>query len=47
MLQTSEGPRKGVSGYTGLVLIVVAQPLSSGPASHAAANPTPQPVTCQ
>jgi hypothetical protein len=29
------------------VLIVVAQPLNSGPADHAAANPTPQPVTCQ
>jgi hypothetical protein len=47
VLQTSEGPRKGVPGYTGLVLIVVAQPLSSGPADHAAAHPTPQPVTCQ
>jgi len=46
-LQTSEGPRKGLPGYTGLVLIVVAQPLSSGPADHAAAHPTPQPVTCQ
>jgi hypothetical protein len=47
VLQTSEGPRKGLPGYTGLVLIVVAQPFSSGPADHAAANPTPQPVTCQ
>jgi hypothetical protein len=47
VLQTSEGPRKGVPGYTGLVLIVVAQPLSSGPADHAAAHPTPHPVTCQ
>lgn len=46
-LQTSEGPGKGYTGYTGLVLIVVAQPLSSGPANHAAANPTPQPVVCQ
>ena len=46
-LQTSEGPKKGLPGYTGLVLIVVAQPLSSGPADHAAAHPTPQPVTCQ
>ena len=45
-LQTSEGPRKGVPGYTGLVLVIVAQPLSSGPADHAAAHPTPQPVTC-
>jgi hypothetical protein len=47
VLQTSEGPRKGVPGYTGLVLIVVASPLSSGPADHAAAHPTPQPVVCQ
>jgi len=47
VLQTSEGPKKGVPGYTGLVLIVVAQPLSSGPADHAVANPTPKPVTCQ
>jgi hypothetical protein len=46
-LQTSEGPRKGVPGYTGLVMLVVAQPLSSGPADHAAAHPTPQPVVCQ
>jgi hypothetical protein len=46
-LQTSEGPRQGVPGYTGLVLIVVAEPLSSGPADHAAAHPTPQPVVCQ
>lgn len=47
VLQTSEGPKKGVPGYTGLVLVVVAQPLSSGPADHAVANPTPRPVTCQ
>lgn len=46
-LQTSEGPRKGVPGYTGLVLIVVASPVSSGPADHAAAHPTARPVTCQ
>ena len=46
VLQTSEGPKKGVPGYTGLVLIVVAQPLSSGPASHADAHPTPRPVVC-
>jgi hypothetical protein len=45
-LQTSEGPKKGVPGYTGLVLVIVAQPLSSGPADHAAAHPTAQPVTC-
>ena len=47
VLQTSEGPKKGVPGYTGLVLVVVAQPFSSGPADHAAANPTPHRVTCQ
>jgi len=47
VLQTSEGPGKGLPGYTGLVLIVVAEPLSSGPATHAAANPTPRPVACQ
>jgi len=47
VLQTSEGPKKGLPGYTGLVLVVVAQPLSSGPADHAVANPTPRPVTCQ
>ena len=46
-LQTSEGPKEGVPGYTGRVLIVLAQPLSSGPADHAAAHPTPQPVVCQ
>ena len=47
VLQTSEGPRKGVPGYTGLVLVVVASPLSSGPADHAAAHPTPHPLVCQ
>ena len=46
-LQTSEGPRKGIPGYTGLVLIIVAQPLSSGPVDHALANPVPNPVVCQ
>ena len=46
-LQTSEGPRQGVPGYTGLVMMVVANPISSGPADHAAANPTARPVTCQ
>jgi hypothetical protein len=46
-LQTSEGPKKGLPGYTGLVLIVVAQPLSSGPADHATAHPTPKPIVCQ
>ncbi len=47
VLQTSEGPKKGFPGYTGLVLVVVAQPLSSSPADHAAANPTARPVSCQ
>ncbi len=47
VLQTSEGPRKGVPGYTGLVLVVVARPLSSGPATHAAAHPAAHPATCQ
>lgn len=46
-LQTSEGPRTGVPGYTGLVMVVVAQPLSSGPADHAAAHPAPKPVVCE
>jgi hypothetical protein len=46
-LQTSEGPPKGYPGYTGLVLIVVARPLSSSPADHAAANPAAHPVACQ
>ncbi len=46
-LQTSEGPRKGQPGYTGLVLIVTARPLSSGPADHAVANPVPHPQHCQ
>lgn len=40
-LQTSEGPRG-----TPTVLQVVARPLSSGPADHAEANPTPRPVVC-
>jgi hypothetical protein len=40
-LQTSEGP-KG----TPTVLQVLAQPLSSGPADHAAAHPTAKPVVC-
>ena len=40
-LQTSEGP-KG----TPTVLQVVAMPLSSGPADHAAAHPNPKPLVC-
>ncbi|HEX8939459.1 MAG TPA: sortase [Candidatus Limnocylindrales bacterium] len=46
MLQTSEGPRKGSPGYTGLVLIVVAAPLSQVPADHATANPPAHPLVC-
>lgn len=42
MLQTSEGPR-GTIGKT----IVVARPLSSGPADPDQANPTPKPVVCE
>jgi hypothetical protein len=47
MLQTSEGPRKGLPGHTGLLTMVVARPLSVGPADPAAANPTAEPVACQ
>jgi hypothetical protein len=47
VLQTSEGPAKGVPGYTGLVLVIVAQPISSGPADHAIANPIAKPVVCR
>lgn len=42
MLQTSEGPR-GTIPKT----MLVALPLSNGPADHAAAHPTPKPVACQ
>ncbi len=42
MLQTSEGPR-GTIGKS----MLVARPLSVGPADHAAANPAPQPLVCQ
>jgi len=42
MLQTSEGPR-GTIGKT----IVIARPLSFGPADPEAANPTPKPITCE
>jgi hypothetical protein len=45
-LQTSEGP-KLPAGQVGPKVQLVAQPLSSGPADHAVANPTPRPVTCQ
>ena len=47
MLQTSEGPRKGLPGYTGLLTMIVARPLSVGPADPVAANPTAEPVACQ
>jgi hypothetical protein len=42
MLQTSEGPR-GTIGKT----MLIARPLSVGPADPALANPTPRPVACQ
>ena len=45
-LQTSEGP-KLPAGQVGPKVQLVAKPLSSGPADHAVANPTPRPVTCQ
>jgi hypothetical protein len=42
MLQTSEGPR-GTLGKT----IVIARPLSVGPADPKSANPTPKPIVCE
>jgi hypothetical protein len=45
-LQTSEGPRAGNAGYTGLVTIVRAEPISSAPADHADAHPAARPRTC-
>ena len=42
MLQTSEGPR-GTIGKT----IVIALPLSVGPADPDAAHPTPKPIACE
>ena len=42
MLQTSEGPR-GTIGKT----MIIAQPISVGPADPKAANPTAKPVACQ
>ena len=47
ILQTSEGPRAGVAGYTGLVMMVVARPLSAGPADPKAANPVAKPLVCE
>jgi hypothetical protein len=47
ILQTSEGPRAGVPGHTGLVMMVVARPLSFGPADPNAANPVAKPLACQ
>jgi hypothetical protein len=47
ILQTSEGPRAGVAGHTGLVTMVVARPLSAGPADPKAANPIARPLVCQ
>ena len=42
MLQTSEGPR-GTVGKT----MIVARPISVGPADPEAANPVPEPVACE
>lgn len=42
MLQTSEGPR-GTVGKT----MVVARPISVGPADPEAANPVPEPIACE
>jgi hypothetical protein len=42
MLQTSEGPR-GTIGKS----MLIARPLSVGPADPALANPTPRPLVCQ
>jgi hypothetical protein len=42
MLQTSEGPRGTVEKT-----MLVARPLSVGPADPSTANPTPKPVACQ
>ena len=47
VLQTSEGPRAGVAGYTGLVMMVLARPLSAGPADPKAANPVAKPLVCE
>jgi Sortase domain len=42
MLQTSEGPR-GTVGKT----MIVARPISVGPADPGAANPVPKPIACE
>jgi hypothetical protein len=42
MLQTSEGPR-GTVGKT----MIVARPISVGPADPGAANPVPKPIVCE
>lgn len=47
VLQTSEGPRAGVPGHTGLVMMVLARPLSAGPADPKAANPIAKPLACE
>ena len=47
ILQTSEGPRAGLPGHTGLVMMIVARPLSVGPADPKLANPIAEPVACQ
>jgi hypothetical protein len=47
VLQTSQGPKEGLPGYTGLVMMVVARPLSVGPADPKAANPIAKPLVCE
>jgi len=46
ILQTSEGPRAGVPGHTGLVTMIVARPLSVGPADPKLAHPIAKPLAC-
>jgi hypothetical protein len=45
-LQTSEGPRAGNPGYTGLVAIVQAKPMGAQAADPKDANPKPKPIVC-
>jgi hypothetical protein len=47
MLQTSEGPREGVPGHTGLLTMLIARPISVGPADPTLAHPVPKPVACE
>ncbi len=45
-LQTSEGPRAGNPGYTGLVAIVQAKPMGAEAADPKDAHPKPKPIVC-